>query len=134
VWQLHRTIEDVLSFKASTKDAATKTASLISHEPKAWFKFVWIEVALAEKLEDGEALKVLVDYIVALASLLDAVNESHGAVVVDNVGYGGASVTIEPGEPLAIGSGGARLWGDLPDRNIEITESFQGKDIYRIRY
>lgn len=134
VWQLYRMIEEVMSYKTSAKDSATKTASLISRKPKAWFDIVGIDVALAVKLEDEDALEALVDYIVALASLPDAVNESHEPVVVDNIGYGGTSVLIEPGEPLVMGSGAAKLWRDLPGWSMEITEGFQGKDLYYICY
>jgi hypothetical protein len=128
VWQLNRIIEDVMSYRILAKDAATKTAFLISHEPEAWFDTVGIDVALATKLEDEDALKALIDYIVELASLPDAINESHKAIVIDNIGYGGTSVCIEPGEPLVMGDGGAKLWRDLPGWSMEITESFQGKE------
>jgi hypothetical protein len=123
-----------MSIKASSKDAATNTASLIASNPNAWYDLIGIYLGAAEKVADEDALKALVDYIVELASLPDASNESHEAVIVDHIGYAGASVRIEPGEPLVLGEGGKRLWRDLPNYSMAITENFQGKFFYCIYY
>ncbi|RMZ74432.1 hypothetical protein GMOD_00003469 [Pyrenophora seminiperda CCB06] len=128
--QIYRTIENAMSHKTLAKDSATKTASLISKDPKVWFDVVGIDVSLAVRLQDDEALRALVDYLVELASLPDAINESDETVVVENIGYGGASVCIEPGEPLVMGDGGAKLWRDLPDWSMVMTESFQGPELW----
>lgn len=56
-WQVYRAIEGITSHKASATDAATKTAFLISHEPTTWSKVVGIDIALATKIEDKDALK-----------------------------------------------------------------------------
>jgi len=127
LWQLYRVFEDTMTRKTSAKDSTSKTASLVSSEPKAWYDVIGIYLTCAEKIADEDALKALVDYIVELASLPDAINESHETVVIDHIGYAGASVLIEPGEPLVMGYGGKRLWRDLPDLSMEITERFQGK-------
>ncbi|KAI4921817.1 hypothetical protein J4E90_000244 [Alternaria incomplexa] len=116
--------------KASAKDSASKTASLVSSEPKAWYDVIGIYLTSAEKIADEDALKALVEYIVELASLPDAINESHETVVIDHIGHAGASVPIEPGEPLVMGYGGERLWRDLPDLSMELTERFQGPEQY----
>ncbi|KAI4959143.1 hypothetical protein J4E86_002864 [Alternaria arbusti] len=125
LWQLYRIFENTMTGKASAKDSASKTASLVSSEPKAWYDVIGIYVTSAEKIADEDALKALVDYIVELASLPDAINESHETVVIDHIGHAGASVPIEPGETLVMGYGGKRLWKDLPDLIMEITERFQ---------
>jgi len=130
LWQLYRILEDTITRKASAKDSASRTASLVSSEPKAWYDVIGIYVTSAEKIADEDALKALVDYIVELASLPDAINESHETVVIDHIGHAGASVPIEPGEPLVMGYGGKRLWRDLPDLSMEITERFQGPEQY----
>jgi len=130
LWQLYRMFEDTMTGKASAKDSASKTASLVSSEPKAWYDVIGIYVTSAEKIADEDALTVLVDYIVELASLPDAINESHETVVIDHIGHAGASVPIAPGEPLVMGYGGKRLWRDLPDLSMEITEHFQGPEQY----
>jgi len=127
LWHLYRIFEDTMTREASAKDSASRTASLVSSEPKAWYDVIGIYVTSAEKIADEDALKALVDYIVELASLPDAINESHETVVIDHIGHAGASVPIEPGEPLVMGYGGKRLWKDLPDLSMEITERFQGK-------
>lgn len=123
---LFRLVGDVMSSRMSPEDAATQTASLVSRDPNTWFDFVGIDVALAERIEDEDALAALVDYLAALASLPDAVNESQEAVIVEHIGYEGASVRIEPGELLVIGDSGKRLWKDLPGWSMNITENFQG--------
>jgi len=130
LWQLYRILEDTITRKASAKDSASRTASLVSSEPKAWYDVIGIYVTSAEKIADEDALKALVDYIVELASLPDAINESHETVVIDHIGHAGASVPIAPGEPLVMGYGGKRLWRDLPDLSMEITEHFQGPEQY----
>jgi hypothetical protein len=125
--QIFRILEDLMSHKASSKDLATETASLVASNPAAWDDVLGIYLSAAEKVADEDALKALVDYIVQLASLPDAFNESHEALIVDHIGYAGTSVRIEPGEPLVIGDGGKRLWRDLPNFSMNITERFQGK-------
>jgi hypothetical protein len=132
--QLFHILEDLMSNKASSKDAATNTASLIASNPDAWYDLIGIYLGAAQKVADEDALKALVDYIVELASLPDATNESHEAVVVDHIGYAGASVRIDPGDPLVLGEGGKRLWRDLPNYSIAITENFQGTQFHCIKY
>lgn len=133
VWQLYGIFEDTMTRKVSAKDSASKTASLVSSTPKAWYDVIGIYVTAAEKIADEDALEALVDYIVELASLPDALNESHELVVIDHIGHAGASVRINPGEPLVMGSGGKRLWRDLPDWSMEITERLQGRHSYCMR-
>jgi hypothetical protein len=125
--QIFRILEDLMSHKASSKDLATETASLVASNPAAWDDVLGIYLSAAEVVADEDALKALVDYIVQLASLPDAFNESHEALIVGHIGYAGSSVRIEPGEPLVLGDGGKRLWRDLPNFSMNITERFQGK-------
>lgn len=128
LWQIYHIIEDLMSHKASSKDSATKTASLVASNPYAWYDVIGICIVSAERVADDNALKALVDYIVELAKLPDAFNETNEAVIIDHICYAGASVRIEPGEPLKIGDSGKKLWRDLPNFSMKITEHFQGKE------
>ncbi|KAF2123510.1 hypothetical protein P153DRAFT_328083 [Dothidotthia symphoricarpi CBS 119687] len=128
--QIFHILEDLMSHKASSKDSATKTASLVASHPDAYWDLIGIYLGAAVRIADEDALRALVDYIVELASLPNAFNESQEAVVVDHVGYAGASVRIEPGELLAMGDGGKKLWRDLPNFSMEITERLQGPELY----
>lgn len=132
--QLFHIFEDLLSHKAPPKTSAVKTARIVASNPHAWYDVIGIYLTTAEKVADEDALQALVNYIVELASLPNAVNESHEAMIVDHIGYAGSSVRIEPGEPLALGEEGKKLWRDLPSFSMEITERFQGKQRSQCQY
>jgi hypothetical protein len=129
-WQLVGVIENLLLCNASPKETAAKTASLIvsSENPEiAWSNHLGIYLSAAETFTDEKELKVLVDYIVELASLPDAVNEgpktktwtSEQGETVNQ------EVCVKPGEEIVLSGG--RLWRDLPEFSMNVTERFQGE-------
>ncbi|KAH9882701.1 hypothetical protein J1614_000066 [Plenodomus biglobosus] len=121
-------LEKVMSHKYSPKHAANETASLILSQSDVgtpWNNFLGLYLSAAESLQDDESLSALSDYIVALASLPDAVNESSDEKTLDT---GGRILHVEPGQAFVFDEG--VLWKDLPGFSWNLTESFQGPEKY----
>lgn len=120
--------EKLMADESSPKHAAKETASLILSQNDVgtpWNNFLGLYLSAAESSEDDESLDALSDYIVALASLPDAVNESSGKKTLDT---GGRVLHVEPGQAFAFDEG--VLWRDLPGFSWNLTESFQGPEKY----
>ena len=128
-WQLVGVIENLLLGNASPKDLAANTASLImsSDDPETlWSNHLGIYLSAAQTFADEKELKALVDYIVELASLPDAVNDS--SVVKTWTSGEGERVTqvcVKPGEEIVHIFG--KLWRELPQFGMNLTERFQGE-------
>ena len=123
--QLVNVIDDLLSGTSSPKDSAAKTASLVMSQKDVdtpWSNLLGLYLNAAEKFADEKALRVLVDYIVELANLPDAINEGPETKTFD---AGGRILSIEPGQAIEFDEG--KLWRDLPRFSSDLTESFQGE-------
>ncbi|KAF1830462.1 hypothetical protein BDW02DRAFT_534015 [Decorospora gaudefroyi] len=100
--QLINVLEGLLASTLSPKDAATKTASLIMSQKDVntpWSNTIGMCLKAAEDFADEKELQALVDLLVELASLPDAINE------------------------------GGKLWSELPEFSWNLTESFQGPEL-----
>lgn len=117
-------LEDLLSQKLSPKDSAAKIASTILSEVDAgtpWTNLIALNLNAAKTFSDEEHLHLLVDYLVELASLPDAINESSEAKTSDVTGK---TVLIAPGQSIVFEEG--KLWSDLPTFSRDLTEGFRG--------
>ncbi|KAF2196096.1 hypothetical protein GQ43DRAFT_445421 [Delitschia confertaspora ATCC 74209] len=126
--QLVSVLDNLLSGKSSPKESAAKTASLIMSQENVdipWNNLLGLYLDAVEKFADEKDLKALVDYIVELASLPDAVNEGPETKTLD---VGGKTLRIEPGQAVVFEEG--TLWRDLPRFSSNVTESFQGPERY----
>lgn len=89
--------------------------------------FLGLHFSAAETLNDEVPLQRLVDYMVELASLPDAINNGTTAQIIEVIERGDSKEKrIEVGEVFELGDDG-RLWRDLPGFGWNLTESFQGK-------
>lgn len=126
--QLLNALEDLLLARVSPKDSAAKTAYLIMSEEDIdqWWYSLWtMYFDAVEKLEDEKHSKALVDYVVELASLPDAVNEGPGTKTIEECG--GKKVRIEAGQTVVF-EGWGTLWRDLPQFSIYFTDTLQGEE------
>jgi hypothetical protein len=127
-WQLVGVIEALLLSTLSPKDAAAKTALLITSAdaPEApWQNHLGISLSAAEQFGDEKQQKALVDYIVELASLPNLINEGPGAKTwIRGEGERIENMRIEPGEAIPVDG---LLLRDLPAFNMNVSERFQGK-------
>jgi len=125
-------LTDTLSGHSSATEAARETDALfttcIEVEANTLFaNLLGLHFAAAEILDDQVLLQRLVDYMVELASLPDAVNKTPGVQIIDVVEMGERKQRrIEVGEVFGLGEDG-RLWRDLPGFGWNLTERFQGE-------
>jgi len=113
-------LEVLLSFDTSPKDSAAKTASLILSREDVdtpWNNLLGLILDAAENFTEEKELGALVDYVVELASLPDAVNEAPETKILEKL-------SIEPGQAIVFEEG--KLWSDLPGFSANVTERFQG--------
>jgi hypothetical protein len=117
-------LDNLLTRRVSPVDSAAKSASFITSQVDAPFgNLLGVYFSAIENSTDDADLQVLVDYIVALSRLPNAVNKGPEAMAVDT---GGFFKKIYPGEDIIL-EGKKRLWRDLPGLSMVITESFQGR-------
>jgi len=125
-------LTDTLSGHSAAAESARKTDALfttcIEVEANTLFmNLLGLQFAAAETLDDQVLLQRLVDYMVELASLPDAVNSKPGVQVIEVIEMGeGKERRIEVGEVFELGEDG-RLWRDLPGFGWNLTERFQGE-------
>lgn len=122
--QMLNVVRDIVSGTILPKDAAERTSSLMMSQADVGCvqNLIGIFYGAVEIFEDERISQALDDFIVALASLPDAINHSHEPKVVD-VG-GGQTVFLQPGETMTIE--GQAFWRDLPYFSMNLTERFQG--------
>jgi len=121
-------LENLLSGKTIPKDAATETASLIMSQEDVgtpWNNLLGLYFSAAEAFGNEHELGALVNYVVELASLPDANNEGQETKTAD---IGGEVLRIKPSEAVVLGED--RLWSGLPQFSQNVTESFQGPEMY----
>ncbi|KAH8731032.1 hypothetical protein GQ44DRAFT_809006 [Phaeosphaeriaceae sp. PMI808] len=126
--QLIDTLDELLSGKYSSKDSATKTATLIMSQRDVdtpWNNLIGLYLNVVSSFANEKSLGALAGYIVELANLPDAVNEGPEAKISD---VGGMELRIEPGQAIGIEVG--KLWRDLPGFSWNLTENFQGPEMY----
>lgn len=119
-------LDDLISFRISPEDAASRTASLVlSHADveTVWLNITGLVISAAETIDDEQIANALIDLLVELASLPDAVNPGPEAMTVNNKDHKPSKV--EPGQQVVMMGG--RLWRDLPQYSWGITETFQGE-------
>lgn len=118
-------LDDVLAGNATATDSAAKAASMvISQEDvsRAFDNFLASYFKAIESMANEPSLTLLVDYIVALASLPDAYNEGPEP---KKISIGGDEIKIiNPGESIAWYE--RSLWRGLAGFSMLVTESFQG--------
>lgn len=121
---LLRIFDNMLCDRLLPKDAATQTASVIMAEADVGCaqNLIGLFHNAVDTFEDETVSQKLVDYIVALASLPDAHNDSNEAKMMDC--GGGQMVYVQPGDVMAFEDG--TFWKDLPGFSMNFTESFQG--------
>ncbi|XPS77784.1 hypothetical protein M3J09_009811 [Ascochyta lentis] len=127
--QLLDALEDLLSYKLSPEDTATRSASLILSEidvSTPWTNVVGMVLDAATTFNDEKILITLIDYLVELASLPDAINKGPGVKTID-VG-GGEIWQIQPDQAIVFAEG--KLWRDLPTYSWNVTENFQGPELW----
>ncbi|KAF2871798.1 hypothetical protein BDV95DRAFT_572856 [Massariosphaeria phaeospora] len=120
-------VEAALIGTSAPADAAVATASLIMSQEDVstpWANLTGLWLNAAESLADKQELRTLVEYVVAVAGLPDAVNEGPGVKVVDT--GGGLISRIEPGQ--AVCDGKLRFWQDLPSYSWTLGDVFQGPE------
>jgi hypothetical protein len=129
-WQLVGVLDDMLSDKASPKDSAARSASLIisQEDPETlWDNHMGLHLSAAENFADEWQQQALVDYIVELASLPDAMNKGPDIKTwKDNTGPAVEIVRIAPGENIVVHEG-QQLWRDVPGFSLNVAESIQGE-------
>jgi hypothetical protein len=119
-------IEDLISFRVSAEEAASRTASLVLSQTNVgtiWVNITGLVVNAAETIDDEKVSAALIDFLVELASLPDAINPGPEVMMVDDEGH--KPSRIEPGQPVVMMGG--KLWIDLPQYSWTVTETFQGK-------
>ncbi len=79
-----------------------------------------------QEMNEEKVLKRLVDYLVEIASLPDAINEGPGPKMV-STSFGNKQ--IEPGEPIDLDEG--RLWRDIPQYSWNLSEVIQGAQNFK---
>jgi hypothetical protein len=123
--QLIGCLDSLLSKRSSAQDAAAETASLIMSQEDVdtpWSNLLGLYLSAAETFGEQDILVLLVEYIVKLANLPDAINEGPVERILDE---GGITRRVEPGQVVVFEEG--TLWRDLPRFQRELTERFQGK-------
>jgi hypothetical protein len=125
--QLVAVLEDLLSGTSTLHEAVERTQPLVLADPATLFaNFTGVYFSAVLFFAGKATTKVLVDYIVALGSLPDAVNAGPDPMVID---LGGDRVySIAPGEVIDPGDG--KLWRTLPGFNMYIVEEFQGACVH----
>lgn len=118
-------LDDLISFRIPPEDAASKTASLVlSHADvdTIWLNITGLVIKAAETFEDEKISGALIDFLVELASLPDAVNPGPEVMTAND--DQNPSIT-KPGQPVVFQGG--KLWRDLPQYSWNVTETFQGE-------
>lgn len=118
-------LERVMSLDVSPKEGAAQTASLIMEQEDVdtpWNNHLGLHLHAAEVFDDEKVLEALVEYLIELASLPDAIHDGPDSRTFQT-SYG--TVQIEPGQPIETEDG--RLWRDLPGYPINLTERLQGE-------
>lgn len=124
--QLVSVLEDLLSRTCTVTQAVERTQQLVLSEPgKLFANLTGIYFSAVKFFADEGTTRVLVDYIVALAKLPDAVNEGPEPMVID-LG-GDRTYSIQPGEVIDPGDG--KLWRTLPGFSMYISEESQGTSL-----
>lgn len=128
--QLVTTVDDMILDRQTPQQAAEKIATIVmtENEPKKPYqKCLAICQHAALHTDDQNISKKLVDFITALASLPDAVNDSSEpkTATTYNPEVESGILTFQPGEAIVFENG--RLWRDLPDWSMSITETHQGQ-------
>jgi hypothetical protein len=119
-------IDDLISFRVSPGSAATRTASLVlSHADveTIWLNITGLVINAAETIDNEKVSAALIDFVVELASLPDAVNPGPEVMTANDDDHN--PVRIEPGQAVVFQGG--KLWIDLPQYSWNVTETFQGK-------
>jgi len=130
--QLVTILTDALSGNISSSESAKRTNSLVTtctdvDAGTLFMNFLGLHFSAAETLNDEVPLQRLVDYMVELASLPDAINNGTTAQIIEVIERGDSKEKrIKVGEVFELGDDG-RLWRDLPGFGWNLTESFQGK-------
>ena len=118
-------LDDLISFRVSPEDAACKTASLVlSHADvdTIWLNLAGLVIKAAETIDNKKVSGALIDFLVELASLPDAVNPGPEVMTANDDQN---PLIIKPGEPVVFQGG--KLWRDLPQYSWNVTETFQGE-------
>ncbi|KAF3043247.1 hypothetical protein E8E12_009875 [Didymella heteroderae] len=122
-------LNGLISFRVSPADAASKTASLVlSHADveTIWLNITGLVISAAETIDEEQVSAALIDFLVELASLPDAINPGPEAMTANNEDHEPAR--IQPGQPVCFMGG--RLWRDLPQHSWGVGETFQGPEQY----
>lgn len=135
-YQLVTVLSQLLIGAAATSESVAQTASLVvSHQypDTAFANLLGMVLKAAEAIEDQTALQRLADWLVDLAHLPDAVNDTGDSKVIPETRLPDGSVgdrIIQPGELIELESG--KLWRDLPGFAMNVTESTQGPEQYLV--
>lgn len=125
-------LDELVSLQASPKDAASRTAALVLSQARVdtiWLNITGLVIGAAETIDDEKVAIALIDFLVELASLPDAINPEPEAMNMDDGGF--TFWKVEPGQPIAMLGG--TLWRDLPQYTWGVTETIQGMqtgDVY----
>jgi len=129
--QLVTILTDALSGNVSSVDSARSIDLLVTtctavDAGMLFMNLLGLHFSAAETFNDEVILQRLVDYMVELASLPDAINRGRMAQVIEIIEKGDSKAKrIEVGEAFELGDDGV-LWKDLPGFGWNLTESFQG--------
>jgi hypothetical protein len=128
--QLVTVIDDMILEKYTPQAAAQRTASLVMRETEPETPFGEILAVCqhaAMALENENDMKKVVDFLIALASLPDAINDASEPKKAStyNPEVKSGILTFRPGEAIVFETG--VLWRDLPGWQMMITEEHQGQ-------
>jgi hypothetical protein len=116
-------LERLLATESTPQEAAAETEVIVMENPDQLFAILTgIYFSAVEAFADEVVMQQLVDYLVTLAKLPDAINTTSAAFEIDGTAY------VQPGEIVELADG--RLWCDLPGFDRQISQSFQGMYTY----
>ncbi|RYN91061.1 hypothetical protein AA0119_g10816 [Alternaria tenuissima] len=127
--QLIVILDQVLSSRTSPTASASATANLVQSEHDITHGLaclVDLFLFAAARNTSLDSLELLVSYLVELAKQPDAINEGPEPKVWDE--GGGVMHEIPSGAPIIVE--GKQLWSELPMLGWNITEWFQGPELW----
>ncbi|CAN9253606.1 unnamed protein product [Alternaria alternata] len=127
--QLIVILDQLLSSQTSPTASASATANLIQSEHDITHGLsclIGLFLFAAGRNTSLNSLDLLVSYLVELAKQPDAINEGPGPKVWDE--GGGVMHEIPSGAPIIVE--GKQLWSELPMLGWNITEWFQGPELW----
>lgn len=130
--QIVTLIDNMILSRLTPQSAAEEAASIVMSETmpeNPWAEVSRIPFHAALYLDEPGSEK-LVEFMTALVNLPDAINTSPSrkTATTYNPEVKDGILVFEPGDPIVFENG--VLWRDLPDWNMNVTETHQGPELW----